>query len=149
MDPNAKLWGEGSVLVDTRRYQRLGGKLIYLPYTRPNIAISISVVSHFMHSPYEEHLETVYTILRCLKARPLKVSFFSSERNVSIFTDADWVGSVTERRSTYRYCTYVWHNVVTWRSKKQGAVARNSAEAEFKAMAQCQCIFEGLNSKSP
>jgi len=63
MDPNAKLWGEGSVLVDTRRYQRLVGKLIYLPYTRPNIAFSVSVVSQFKHSPYEEHLETVYTIL--------------------------------------------------------------------------------------
>lgn len=75
MDPNAKLWGEGSVLVDTKRYQRLVGKLIYLPYTRPNIAFSVSIVSQFMHSPYEEHLEKVYTILRYLKAKPEKGSF--------------------------------------------------------------------------
>ncbi|CAJ2651427.1 unnamed protein product [Trifolium pratense] len=44
MDPNAKLWEEGSVPVDTGRYQRLVGKLIYLSHTRPDIAFSVSVV---------------------------------------------------------------------------------------------------------
>jgi hypothetical protein len=144
MDPNAKLWEKGSVPVDTGRYQRLVGKLIYLSHTRPDIAFSVSVVSQFMHSPFEEHLEAVYRILRYLKANPGKGLFFkkTSERNVSIFTDADWAGSVTDRRSTSGYCTYVWGNLVTWRSKKQGVVARSSAEAEFRAMAQGIC--EGL-----
>ncbi|CAJ2655096.1 unnamed protein product [Trifolium pratense] len=144
MDPNAKLWEEGSVPVDTGRYQRLVGKLIYLSHTRPDIAFSVSVVSQFMHSPFEEHLEAVYRILRYLKANPGKGLFFkkTNERNVSIFTDADWAGSVTDRRSTSGYCTYVWGNLVTWRSKKQGVVARSSAEAEFRAMAQGIC--EGL-----
>ncbi|WJX66879.1 hypothetical protein P8452_51386 [Trifolium repens] len=144
MDPNAKLWEKGSVPVDTGRYQRLVGKLIYLSHTRPDIAFSVSVVSQFMHSPFEEHLEAVYRILRYLKANPGKRLFFkkTGERNVSIFTDADWAGSVTDRRSTSGYCTYVWGNLVTWRSKKQGVVARSSAEAEFRAMAQGIC--EGL-----
>ncbi|CAJ2653166.1 unnamed protein product [Trifolium pratense] len=144
MDPNAKLWEEGSVPVDTGRYQRLVGKLIYLSHTRPDIAFSVSVVSQFMHSSFEEHLEAVYRILRYLKANPGKGLFFkkTNERNVSIFTDADWAGSVTDRRSTSGYCTCVWGNLVTWRSKKQGVVARSSAEAEFRAMAQGIC--EGL-----
>ncbi|CAJ2662733.1 unnamed protein product [Trifolium pratense] len=144
MDPNAKLWEKGNVPVDTGRYQRLVGKLIYLSHTRPDIAFSVSVVSQFMHSPFEEHLEAVYKILRYLKATPGKGLFFrkTNERNVSIFTDADWAGSITDRRSTSGYCAYVWGNLVTWRSKKQGVVARSSAEAEFRAMAQGIC--EGL-----
>ncbi|XP_058741436.1 secreted RxLR effector protein 161-like [Vicia villosa] len=144
MDPNAKLWREGSVPIDTGRYQRLVGKLIYLSHTRPDIAFSVSVVSQFMHSPYKEHLEAVYRILRYLKGKPGKGLHFkkTSERNVSIFTDADWAGSVTDRRSTSGYCTYVWVNLVTWRSKKRGVVARSSAEAEFRAMSQGIC--EGL-----
>ncbi|CAJ2645380.1 unnamed protein product [Trifolium pratense] len=144
MDPNARLWEEGTVPVDTGRYQRLVGKLIYLSHTRPDIAFSVSVVSQFMHSHFEEHLEAVYRILRYLKANPGKGLFFkkTSERNVFIFTDADWAGSVTDRRSTSGYCTYVWGNLVTWRSKKQGVVARSSVEAEFRAMAQGIC--EGL-----
>ncbi|KAA0034860.1 putative mitochondrial protein [Cucumis melo var. makuwa] len=38
------------------------------------------------------------------------------------------------RKSTFGYCTFVWDNLVTWRSKKQGVVARSSAEAEYRAM---------------
>lgn len=72
MDPNVKLWGEGSVPVDTGR---LVGKLIYLSHTRPDIAFSVSVVSQFMHSPFEEHLEAVYRILRYLKGNPGKGLF--------------------------------------------------------------------------
>ena len=54
MDPNMKLGknGEG-VLVDTARYQRLVGKLIYLSHTRLDIAFAVSMVSQFMHAPYE------------------------------------------------------------------------------------------------
>lgn len=84
MEPNVKLWGEGDVLVDTGRYQRLVGKLIYLSHTRSDIAFSVSVISQFMHSPLEEHLETVSKILRYLKGNPEKDLFFkkTNERNV-------------------------------------------------------------------
>ena len=56
--------------VDRERYQRLVGKLIYLSRTRPNIAFAVSVVSQYMHSPKESHLEAVYEILRYLKGSP-------------------------------------------------------------------------------
>ncbi|XP_050877706.1 uncharacterized mitochondrial protein AtMg00810-like [Lathyrus oleraceus] len=97
---------------------------------------AVSVVSQFMHSPFEKHLEAVYRILRYLKGNTGKGLFFkkTSERNVFIFIGADWAGSVTDRRSTSRYCTYVWGNLVTWRSKKQGVEERSSAEAEFRVM---------------
>ncbi|KAL6349531.1 hypothetical protein AAG906_034188 [Vitis piasezkii] len=54
--------------VDRERYQRLVGRLIYLSHTRPDIAFVVSVVSQYMHSPKESHLETVYKILRYLRA---------------------------------------------------------------------------------
>jgi hypothetical protein len=144
MDQSAKLWEKGDTPVDTGRYQRLVGKLIYLAHTRPDIAFSVSVVSQFMHAPYKEHLEAVHRILRYLKATPGKGILFkkTSDKNVAIFTDADWAGSIIDRKSTSGYCTYVWGNLVTWRSKKQGVVSRSSAEAEFRAMAQGIC--EGM-----
>ncbi|XP_073104417.1 uncharacterized protein [Elaeis guineensis] len=55
------------------------------------------------------------------------------------FTNADWAGSLDDRRSTSGYCTYVGGNLVTWRSKKQSVVARSSAEAEYRAMALGIC----------
>eukprot|EP00257_Ricinus_communis_P027384 XP_025014798.1 uncharacterized protein LOC112536351 [Ricinus communis] len=94
-----------------------------------------------MHSPYEEHFEAVYRILCYLKRTPGKGLFFkkNEKRGVEVYTDADWAGSITDRRSTSRYCTFVWGNLVTWRSKKQNVVARSSAEAEFRSMAQGVC----------
>ncbi|KAK3013501.1 hypothetical protein RJ639_010094 [Escallonia herrerae] len=145
MDPICKLGRkEGSAPVDKGRYQRLVGRLIYLSHTRPDIGFSISVVSQFMNNPTEEHLEAVYKILRYLKMTTGKGLFFKKgyRKNIDIYCDADWAGSITDRRSTSGYCTYVWGNLVTWRSKKQSVVSRSSAEAEFRAIALSIC--EGM-----
>ncbi|XP_050916060.1 uncharacterized mitochondrial protein AtMg00240-like [Lathyrus oleraceus] len=134
MDPNAKLWGEGNVYVDIGRYQRMIGKLIYLSHTRPDIAFPVGVVSQFMHSPFDEHLEAIYRILRYLKGNSGKGLFFkkTSERNVSIFTGPYWTGSITDRRSTSGHCTNVWDNLVTWRRKKRGVVQKPCSELCLK-----------------
>lgn len=46
---------------------------------------------------------------------------------------------MTDRRSTSGWCSFVGGNLVTWRSKKQSVVARSSAEAEYRAVAQGMC----------
>ena len=56
-----------SNVIDRGQYQRLVGKLIYLSHTRPDIAFVVSVVSQFMHSLCEVHMEVVMKILRYLK----------------------------------------------------------------------------------
>lgn len=101
--------------VDKGRYQRLVGKLIYLSHTRPDISFAVSTVSQFMNSPTEEHMDVVYRIIRYLKMTPGQGLFFqkTTNREIEIFTDADWAGSVTDRRSTSGYCTFVWGNLIT------------------------------------
>ncbi|XP_057984616.1 uncharacterized mitochondrial protein AtMg00810-like [Hevea brasiliensis] len=117
--------------VDMKMYQQLVGKLIYLSLTRLDIAYSVSVVSQFMHSPTKRHLEALNQILMYLKGTTGKGLFFkkNERRDVEGFADSDWAGS-TDTKSTTGYCTKIWGNVVTWRSKKQTVVARSSAEAE-------------------
>ena len=106
-----------NVPVEKEQYQRLVGKLIYLSHTRPNISF---VMSQFMQAPYEKHMEVVNKILRYLKITPSKgLMFRKTDRKTIEYTDSDWTKSVVDRKSTSSYCTFVWGNLVTRRSKKQ------------------------------
>lgn len=135
---------EESIPADKDRYQSLVGKLIYLTHTRPDIGFAVSLASRYMSNPTETHMKTVNRILQYLKGSPGRGLYFqkNSNRGIEVYTDSDWAGCLSDRKSTTGYCTFVWGNMVTWRSKKQSVVARSSAEAEFRAMAQGIC--EGI-----
>jgi Reverse transcriptase (RNA-dependent DNA polymerase) len=123
------------------RYQRLVGKLIYLSHTRPDIAYAIGLVSQFMHNPSEEHMEAVTRIIIYLKGTPGKGIQFLKNGHLDImgYTDADWAGKISDRRSTSGYFTFIGGNLVTWRSKKQKTVALSSAESELKGAVKGVC----------
>jgi hypothetical protein len=129
------------VPTNKERYQRLVRRLIYLSHTRPDLAYAVSVVSQFMHSPNEVHMNAVHRILRYLKFAPGKGLMFSKHGHLEVegYTDADWEGSITDQKSTSGYFTFVGGNLITWRSKKQNVVARSSAEAEYRAMSHGVC----------
>ncbi|XP_044478603.1 uncharacterized mitochondrial protein AtMg00810-like isoform X1 [Mangifera indica] len=138
LDANLKLDpAKAKDVIDKEKFQRLVGKLIYLSHTRPDIAFAVSMVSQYMHSPGREHFNATYRILRYLKGTPGKGLMFRKNNNlqIEVYTDADWVGCTTDRRSTSGYCTFIGGNLVTWRSKKQNVVARSSVEVEFRSLA--------------
>ncbi|GMJ03495.1 cysteine-rich RLK (RECEPTOR-like protein kinase) 8 [Hibiscus trionum] len=132
---------EDDMAVDRNSFQRLVGRLIYLSHTRPDIAYAVGVVSQFMHNPKESHLRAVVQILQYLKGTPGKGIMFKRGEKLTLeaYTDADYAGSIVDRRSTSGYYTFFGGNLVTWRSKKHNVVARSSAEAEFRAMALGIC----------
>ena len=65
-------------------------------------------------------METANQILRYLKGSPDKGLLFKKTGAGDIigFSYADWAGAVDDSKSTTRYCTKVWGNLVTWRNKK-------------------------------
>ena len=99
------------------------------------------MVNQFIHSPNPDHFNAVYRILRYLKGTLGKGLIFKKcgHLHVEAYTDADWVGSIVDRRSTSGYCKFVGGNLVTWRSKKQNVVARNIVEAKFKVVVHGIC----------
>lgn len=90
-------------------------------------------------------MNAVVRILRFLKSSLGNGLMFSKNNHCNIegYTDADWEGSVDERKSTTGYFTFVGGNLVPWRSKKQNVVFLSSAEDEFREMAKglCQLLW--------
>ncbi|KAL4377349.1 hypothetical protein GQ457_02G025340 [Hibiscus cannabinus] len=66
----------------------------------------------------------------------------NENRTIKNFTNSSWAGELTDRRSTSGYCSFVWGNLVTWRSKKQSVVSSSSVEAKYRALALGIC--EGI-----
>ena len=122
IDPNLKLGNtEEDTAVDKEMYQRLVGRLIYLSHTRPDVAFIVSLVSQFMHQPKEIHLQAALRIVQYLKGTLGRGILFERNENANLeaYIDADYAGSIVDRRSTTGYCTFLGGNLVTWRSKKQ------------------------------
>ena len=84
-----------------------------------------------MHDPREVYMEVVFGQGIHFKRGGSLI--------LEAYTDADWAGSIIDRRSTSAYCTFLGGNLVTWRSKKESVVARSSVEVEFRAMAHGIC----------
>jgi hypothetical protein len=55
------------------------------------------------------------------------------------YIDADWAGSIAERRSTSGFMFSFGSATITWSSKKQSTVALSSTKAEYRGAAMATC----------
>jgi hypothetical protein len=51
-----------------------------------------------------------------------------------IYCDATWASDPSDCHSLYAYCVFLDGSLIAWKTKKQVAVSRLSAEAELCAM---------------
>uniref|UniRef100_A0A2N9G644 Integrase catalytic domain-containing protein n=1 Tax=Fagus sylvatica TaxID=28930 RepID=A0A2N9G644_FAGSY len=93
---------DGEPLPDATLYRQLVGSLVYLTVTRSDISYVVHIVSQFMAAPRSLHYAAVLRILRYLKGTLFHGLHFSSQSSLTLqaYSDADWAGDPTDRRST-------------------------------------------------
>ena len=102
-----------------------------------------------MSNPLENHWKAVKRILRYLAGslhHGLLLSPSHQPLGLRGFCDADWAADVDDRRSTSGACVFLGPNLVSWWSKKQPLVARSSAEAEYRSLADATAEIMWLQS---
>ncbi|CAL9028009.1 unnamed protein product, partial [Prunus brigantina] len=127
---------EGEPLKDPSLYRSIVGTLQYLTFTRPDLAYSVNAVCQYMTNPSETHFLLVKRILRYIQGTmEYGITFSPGDMHLHAYSDADWAGDPSTRRSTTGFVVFIGSNPVSWQSKKQGSVSRSSTEAEYRALA--------------
>ena len=74
-------------------------------------------------------------IIRYVNGTPDYGLWYSKDSNACLagYLDADWAGSVDDRKSTLGGCFYLGNNLVSWMSKKKNFVSLSTSEAEYIA----------------
>ena len=103
MDSNLKLLADDSLeLVVVTHYRQIIGSLMYLTNTRPNICFAVNTLSQFLDQPRRVHLVAAKHVMRYLKGTIDFGLYYdgSHEYRLYGYTDADWAGSISDRKST-------------------------------------------------
>lgn len=122
-------------------YRKAIGSLLYISTnTRPDIAVSTSILASKVSEPTQSDWTEVKRIFRYLKTtlnKKLKLGseFEDENENLEGYVDANWGGD-ENRRSNTGYLFQVYGGTICWSSKRQKSVALSSAEAEYIALAE-------------
>jgi hypothetical protein len=136
-----KVTTSDSELVDPMLYRQLIGSLMYLVNTRPDICFAVNTLSQFMVEPRQEHWVATKHVLRYLRGTMEYGLRYLGDGEVKLqgYTDSDWAGSATDRKSTSGCCFSLGSTMISWFSRKQTFVALSSAEAEYMAASTASC----------
>eukprot|EP00253_Pinus_taeda_P010139 PITA_10139 len=128
-----------STAVHQPTYRSMIGSLLYLTGTRPDIMHAVGIVGRFHANPKETHLQAIKRIFKYLQGTKNYGLWYPRDTDLTLhaYTDADWAGSVDDRKSTSGGAFFMGSRVVSWFSKKQSLIALSTAEAEYVVVASC------------
>ncbi|KAL2903744.1 Retrovirus-related Pol polyprotein from transposon TNT 1-94, partial [Bienertia sinuspersici] len=136
----------GDSLSDPERYRRLVGRLIYLSFTRPDLAYAVHILAQFMQAPRMEHWDAALRVVRYLKGSPGQGILLPSNCDLRLigWCDSDWASCPLTRRSLTGWIVFLGGSPISWKTKKQHTISRSSAEAEYRSMASVTCELKWL-----
>ena len=93
--------------------------------TRPNICFAVNTLSQYLVQPRRVHLIAAKYVMRYLKGMIEFVLYYDRYHEYKLYgyTDLDWEGSATDKKSTSGGCYYLGSAMISWFSKKQFSVS--------------------------
>ena len=116
MEPGAKLSKfDGGERVEANKFRSLVGSLRYLTCTRPDLSLSVGIVSRFMEEPVVAHWKALKRILRYVQGTVSLGMFYSKaeEYKLTGYSDSDWCGDIDDRKSTSGYVFFMGNTAFT------------------------------------
>jgi transposase InsO family protein len=142
METNLKLLVDtSSELVDATLYRQIIGSLMYLTNTRPDICFVVNTLSQYLVEPRRVHLVAAKHVMRYLKGTLDYGLCYTGDHDFRLYgyTDSDWAGSASDRKSTSGCCFSLGSAMTSWKSRKQSSIALSTTEAEYIAACSASC----------
>ena len=105
--------------------------------TRPDLSYSVNQCRSYTSNPRRHHWEALKRIVRYLKGTlnfGLVYSMVHGKDQLHAYCDADWATNEDDRKSVSGNVFMYMGAAIGWKSIKQTAVARSTAEAELAAL---------------
>eukprot|EP00253_Pinus_taeda_P025454 PITA_25454 len=90
-------------------------------------------------NPKETHLQAVKRIFKYLQGTQNYGLWYPRDTDLTLhaYTDADWTGSMDDRKRTSGGAFFMGSRLVYWFNKKHSLIALSTAETEYVAAASC------------
>lgn len=127
---------EESIYMQNKNYRALVGSMLYLLFTRPDIAYAVNQLARHLNNPRRVHWLAALRVLKYLKGTSeYSLNYQRQEEPTLVaYSDADWAGDINTRRSTTGFVFTLCGAAVAWRTKLQTSVALSTCEAELMAL---------------
>ena len=137
---------KGLSSADATPYRRAAARINYVALDWPDLSFASRGASSRMSLPKEGDDQLIKRIIRYLKGKPrvaIRYEFQEESEGITVFTDSDWAGDQTTRKSTSGGVVCRGKHTISWWCKLQSNIALSSCEAELNAA--LKGAVEGLN----
>ena len=119
-------------------YRSGTGCLQWATQLYPVITDAVSKLAQFNQDPKPHHLKALKKILRFLSGyRTSRITYTGADLSQPLqfvcYSDADWAGDTSDRKSTTGWIILLCGAAVSWCSKKQPTTAKSTMESEYIA----------------
>jgi hypothetical protein len=121
-----------SEFIDATLYRQIIGSLMYMMNTRPTICFFVNTLRQFLVEPRHIHLVYAKHVMRYFKGKLDCGLSYDGNRDfrLSGYIDSDWVGSVSDMKSTSRCCFSLGSSMISWQSRMQSSISLSRIEGE-------------------